>query len=200
MVLLFEKGSEVLMTTTDQIELTFQQSMERAYRTAGYLLRTHLGAHTSEDVVSVLIEKELRMGKSLSEIQEILSGPGMYSRLKNVKNDIFRWETAVKRGRGQPSVSFEDAEPFVGSVTDGPETELIQKEDIARMNDLLSRLFEKVELSDTQTKILQLDRQGWSSRRIARELGIDVDTVYARRSEAIRKLASAARHLYKNNK
>jgi DNA-directed RNA polymerase specialized sigma24 family protein len=200
MVLLFEKTSEALMKTVDPIEITFQQSVERAYHTAGYLLRTHLGAHTSEDVVSILIEKEIRMGKSLAEIQEILSGPGIYSRLKNVKNDIFRWETAVKRGRGQPSVSFEDAEPFVGSSTDGPETKLIQKEDLARMNDLLSRLFEKVELSETQTKILQLDLQGWSSQRIARDLGIDVDTVYARRSEALRKLASAARRLYKINR
>jgi len=68
------------------------------------------------------------------------------------------------------------------------------------MKDLLTRLIEKVELSETQIEILKLDRRGYSSKRIARELGIDVDAVYARRSEALRKLAAAARHVSRNEK
>lgn len=188
------------MTTADPFEMTFQQSLARAYQVAASLLRSHLGAHTSEDVVSLLIEKELKMGKSLSEIQEMLSGPGMYRRLANVKNDIFRWETAVKRGNGQPAVSYEDAEPFLGTTTDDPESALIRKEDFMHKQDVLTRLIEKVELSETQIEILNLDRRGYSSKRIAQELRIDVDAVYARRSEALRKLVSAAKQLPRNEK
>jgi DNA-binding CsgD family transcriptional regulator len=188
------------MTTTDPSEIDFLQSLERANRMAGPLLRAPLGAHTSEDIVSALIEKELKMGKSLTEIQDMLNGPRMRRRLVNVKNDIFRWETALKRGDGQASVSFEDAEPFLGTDTDDPESELIRKEDSAHMTDILNRLLEKVELSETQIEILKLDRKGYSSKQIARELGMEVDAVYARRSEALRKLAAAARQLSRTRK
>ena len=188
------------MSTADALEITFLQSMERANHAAARLLRSPLGAHTSEDVVSLLIEKELKAGKSLSEIQQMLDSPGMYRCLANVKNDIFRWETAAKRGRGQPPVSFEYAEPFLRTTTDDPESELIRKENVAHMKDLMTRLFEKVDLSETQLKILNLDRRGWSNKRIARELHMDVKAVYARRSEALRKLAAAARHLFGKEK
>jgi len=60
------------------------------------------------------------------------------------------------------------------------------------MKDLLTRLIEKAELSETQIEILKLDQRGYSSKRIALELGIAVDSVYARRSEAMRKLKLAA--------
>jgi DNA-binding CsgD family transcriptional regulator len=186
------------MTLADPIETTFQQTLTRAYQVADRLLRSQLGAHAGEDVVSTLIEKALNKGKGLSEIQEMLSGPGMYRRLENVKNDIYRWETAAKRGGTEPSVSYEDAEPFLGTTIDDPESELIRKEDFMHRKDLLIRLIEKAELSETQIEILKLDQSGYSSKRIARELGIAVDAVYARRSEALRKLASAAKQIRRN--
>jgi DNA-binding NarL/FixJ family response regulator len=92
-----------------------------------------------------------------------------------------------------------DAEPFKDSRVEDPETELIRKEDIAQMKDVLTQLLEKVQLSDTQLDILNLDQQGWSNKRIARELGIDVKSVYARRSEAHQKLAAAAQHLLRKD-
>jgi len=183
------------MTTANPSDMTFEKSLARAYHLAGGLLRSALGAHTSEDVVSTLIEKELKLGNSLEEIREMLSGPGVYRRLSNTKNDIYRWESAAKRGSGEPPVSFEDAEAFLPTTADDPETELIEKEDFAHMKDILARLFEKVELSKTQMEILKLDQRGYSSKRIARKLGIDVAAVYARRSEALRRLAAAASQL-----
>jgi DNA-binding CsgD family transcriptional regulator len=188
------------MTIADPFEVPFQETLQQAHNVARSLLRLQLGTHTSEDVVSMLIEKELRTGKSLSEIQEALSGPGMYRRLENVKNDIFRWETAKKRGSKQQVVSLEDVESFRGVTADNLETELIRKEDFAHMKDVLTHLLEKVQLSQTQLEILNLDQKGWSSKRIARELGIDVDSVYARRSEALRKLALAAKRLSQHDK
>ena len=186
------------MTLADPIETTFQQVLSRAYQVADSLLRSQLGAHASEDVVSALVEKALKKGKSLSEIQEMLSGPGMYRRLKNAKNDIYRWETAVKRGGEEPRMSYDNTEQFIGTTTDDPESELIQKEDLMHRKDLLIRLIEKAELSETQIEILRLDQSGYSSKRIARELGIAVDAVYARRSEALRKLTSAAKQIRRN--
>jgi DNA-binding CsgD family transcriptional regulator len=196
----FDIGSEAPMTTGNPMENSFQMSVARANQVASRLLRLPLGAHTSEDVVSALIEKELRAGKSLPEIEQSLTGPGRYRRLANVKNDIFRWETAAKRGRGEPSASFEDVEPIFETAGDDPETELIGKEACARMKDLLAQLLEKVKLSETQLQILELDQQGYSSKQIARQLGIDIDAVYARRSEALHKLAMAARHFSRNEK
>ena len=188
------------MTLADPLETPFEQTLERANQMAGRLLRLNLGAHTSEDVVSTFIEKELRRGKSLPEIQEVLSSPGAYRRLENVKNDIFRWETAVKRGSGKTTQSLEDAEPYVKPTAESPETELIRNEEVAHMKDVLTRLLEKVQLSETQREILNLDQKGWSSKRIARELGIDINSVYARRAEALSKLAAAAKHFTKKDK
>jgi DNA-directed RNA polymerase specialized sigma24 family protein len=188
------------MTLGNPIEKTFEQSVVHANRVASRLLRSSLGAHTSEDVVSTLIEKELRTGKNLSEIQESLAGPGMFRRLANVKNDIFRWETAAKRGNREPVTPLDEVEPFLVAAGENPEIELIRKEDFAHMKDLLTQLLEKVKLSETQMQILEFDQNGYSSKRIARELGIKIDAVYARRSEALRKLVVAARHLSKNKK
>lgn len=190
------------MTTAEPFELTFHESVERAIRVAARLLRAPLGAHTHEDLVSVLIEKEHRRGKSPAEIQEVLSGPGLYRLLANVKNDVYRWETAAKRGGREPSTSFDSTELFLGTNRDeGPEEELIQKEHEARMKDKLAWLIEQAELSETQKEILERDQKGYSNKRIARELGIDVGSVYARRSEALRKLAAVAtRHSNKIEK
>ncbi len=198
------------MTIADPFEITFQQSLEHAMQVASRLLRTPLGAHTSEDVVSAFIEKELRKGKSLSEIKETLNDSGIYRRLTNIKNDIFSWETAAKRGKGLPCESFEEEVPhfktimdepesdlFLGTITGNPEMELIRKEEFSMMKNILTRLLEMVELSETQKQILNLDQRGFSNKLIARELGIDVEAVYARRSEALRKLAAAARHISK---
>lgn len=186
------------MTTNEVFAVCFQDSIDRANRVASRVLRSHLGAHTHEDVVSALIEKEVRAGKSESEIQALLNKPGLYRRLSNIKNDIFRWETAKKRGSREPLVSFEEAEPFLGETMETPEFELIWKEECAHMNDLLNRLIKKAELSDTQLKIFQLDREGYTSEEIAAQLQVDVNTVYARRSEAVRKLAQVARHISKH--
>ena len=185
------------MTPAESFEVTFQQSVERANRLANRVLRSPLGANTHEDVVSMLMEKEVRAGKNEFEIQAMLNRPGLYKRLTNTKNDIFRWETAKKRGSREPRVSFEEAEPFLRETMDSPESEMIRKEVWAQMNDLLNRLIEKAELSDTQLKILQLDRAGFTSEEIAHVLQIDADAVYARRSEAVRKLAVAARRISK---
>lgn len=186
------------MTTAESFELSFRESVEYATRAASRVLLSDLGANTHEDVVSMLIEKEVRAGRSESEIQATLRGPGLYRRLANAKNDIFRWETAKKRGSREPRVSFEEAEPFLRETMDDPESEMIRKEAGAHMNDLLNRLIEKADLSDTQRRILQLDREGFTSEEIAQALQVDVDVVYARRSEAVRKLALAARHLSKH--
>jgi DNA-binding CsgD family transcriptional regulator len=183
------------MTTADPFEIKFLQSMERARRVAARLLRYPLGAHTCEDVVSIFIEKELKAGKSEEEILVLLNSRGLCRLLANVKNDIFRWETAIKRGRGQPSVSLEGVELFLSTPTDDPESAMIWKEGCAHMNDVLTRLIEKAGLSETQLEILNLDRQGYSSEEVARALGMDVEVVYARRSEAMRKLIAAARHM-----
>ena len=126
------------MTIVDPFEITFRQSVERANKVAGRLLRSPLGAHTSEDVVGDFIETQLRRAKSLPEIQEMLSGSGIYSYLTNVKNDIYRWETAAKRGSGESVVFLDDAEPFLGTTgnedevdpifgTSTPESVLIRK-------------------------------------------------------------------------
>jgi len=181
------------MTTADPFEIKFLKSMERARRVAARLLRSDLGAHTHEDVLSILIEKELKAGRCESEILEMLDSPGLYWRLANVKNDIFRWETAVKRGRGELPVPLEDAELFLATTTDDPESEMIRKEGCVYRNDVLNRLLEKARLSETQLEILKLDWGGYTSQEIAGELGIHVNVVYARRSEAMRKLVAAAR-------
>ena len=186
------------MTPADPMETAFQQSLERAYQVADGLLRSELGAHTSEDVVSTLIEKVLERGKGLSDVQAMLSGPGMYRRLENAKNDIYRWETAAKRGGAGPRVSYDAVEPLLGSRNGNPELELIRKEDFMHRKDLLIRLIEKAALSETQIEILNLDQSGYSSKRIARELGIAIDAVYARRSEAMRKLSLAAKQIHRN--
>lgn len=183
------------MTTPQSFETTFEKSLSRAYRLASQRLRSPLGGHTSEDVVSVLIEKALRQGKRESEIQELLSGPHLYRLLDNAKNDIYRSETAVKRGRGESVMPYEDAEPFLVTLWDDPELELVRKEDAAHMNDVLARLFEEAELSETQLEILRLDLRGWSNKQIAHHLGMPVNAVYSRRSEALRKLAAAAAQL-----
>ena len=188
------------MTTAEPFEITFMHSVERATRLAAKLLRSDLGASTHEDVVSLLIEKACKAGKSEAEILEALSGPGLYRRLANAKNDLFRQETARKRGGREPIVALENAEPFVMRSTDNLETELVRKEDFAHMKDVLTRLIQKVELSETQMEILELDRIGYSSKRIARELEMDIQAVYARRSEALRKLVAAANVLSKLEK
>ena len=187
------------MTTTDLSEVTFQQSYEHAKKIASHLLRSSLGVHTSEDVLCNFIEKELRRGQSLTEIMKTLNSPGIYRRLANTKNDIFDWETAIKRGSGQTPVSYEDAQPILGTITGNPELELIRKEEFSMKKNILAMLIGKVKLSDTQEAILKLDQKGYSNKRIARELGIKVEAVYARRSEALCKLAKAARHLSKSN-
>jgi DNA-binding NarL/FixJ family response regulator len=87
--------------------------------------------------------------------------------------------------------SLDLVERYCGSNRDNPELVLIHKEEV----NLLSQLINDAHLSETQTAILALDRKGYSSIEIARELEIDLDTVYARRSEAQRKLAKLARHL-----
>jgi DNA-directed RNA polymerase specialized sigma24 family protein len=183
------------MTTNDLSELTFQEIVDRANRVAGSVLRSHLGANTSEDVVSMLIEKGLRAGKNEREIQEMLQQPGLHRRLTNAKNDIFRWETAKKRGSREPRVSFDEAEPILRETMESPESEYIRKEGFARMNELLKRLIEKAALSETQSRILSLDLEGFTSEEIAHTLHIEVDAVYARRSEAMRKLVAAAKSI-----
>jgi DNA-directed RNA polymerase specialized sigma24 family protein len=189
------------MITAIPSALTFEQSLEHANRLASHLLRSPLGAHTSEDVVSRFIEKQLRAGKSEAEIKEMLDKPGLYRRLDHIKNDIFRWETAKKRGSREPRVSFEAAEPILSETMDDPESEMIRKEDFAHMNDILNRLIAKADLSETQQKILYLDREGFTSEEIARALGVEVEVVYSRRSEAVRKLAlAAARYMSKDKK
>jgi hypothetical protein len=72
--------------------------------------------------------------------------------------------------------------------------QLRAKKHSAWTKDLLTRLIEKAELSQTQLEILQLDWEGWSSGQIAREMRIDVEAVYARRSEGLLKLAKT-KHL-----
>jgi DNA-binding CsgD family transcriptional regulator len=198
------------MTTADALELSFEQSVEHANRVASRLLPWDLGAHTNEDMVSHLIEKELRAGKSEGEIQETLQGPGLRRRLINIRNDFFRREAAKKRGGGLPRVCFEEAEPLLSKLIkdaefehpqiENPESEFIRKERWAYMKDVLNRLIEKAALSETQKRILRLDMEGFTSEEIARELDMDIDAVYARRSEMNRKFAAAARQIAKLEK
>lgn len=183
------------MNAADLYEITFYESVERAKQVAARLLRAPLGAHTHEDLVGILIEKEYKQGKTPAEIQAVLCNPGLYRLLANVKNDIYRWETAVKRGGREPFTSFDSTELFLGTEPEeDPEEELIQKEQDARMKDKLTWLIEQAKLSETQLEILNRDMKGYSNKRIARELGINVGSVYARRSEALRKLAEVAAH------
>lgn len=211
------------MTTSVPSEVTFEQRVERANLVASRLLRSPFGAHTCEDVVSAFIEKQIRRGKSLQEIEAMLSSPKIHKYLTNSKNDIVRWEKAVKRGSDNPPVSFEEAEPILwgllakrgagrspesfdetdipyGITTGDPESEVIRRERDAEMKSILTHLLEKVRLSDVQLEILKLDQKGFTNEEIARELGIDVAIVYTRRSEAHRKLAAAAKRLMRNAK
>lgn len=198
------------MTTANVLEMPFEQSVEHANRVASRLLRWDLGAHTSEDMVSHLIEKELRAGKTEQEIQEMLNGAGLHRCLSNIKNDFFRREVAKKRGGREPRVCFEEAEPILPELMkhpefeypeiENPESEFIRKESWAHMKDLLNRLIKKAALSDTQKRIIRLDMEGFTSEEIAHELHIDVDAVYARRSEMNRKLAAAAKQIGKLEK
>ena len=208
------------MSTSVPSEVTFQESMERANLVASRLLRSPLGAHTSEDVVSAFIEKQLKSGKSLQDIEAMISSPKIYTYLANVKNDFVRWEQAVKRGSDSSVVSFEEAEPIIwdllakrglsrmpespddtepacGITTGDPELELIRKERDAEMKSFLQLLLDRVSLSGIQKAIVDLDQRGLTNEEIAHEVGTDVDTVYSRRSEAHRKLASAAKRLIK---
>jgi DNA-binding CsgD family transcriptional regulator len=211
------------MTTDVLSEITFEQIVGRAVHAAARVFRTPLGAHTSEDVVGDFILKQVRGGRSLEEIAAMLSGPKLYTYLTNVKNDIVRWERAVKRGSDTPPVSFEEAEPILfeilsrrglsrltespeeaepvfGITGSDPEMDLIRKERDAEMKSFLHHLFDKVPLSDIQKAILDFDQKGLTNEAIARELGTDVKTLYARRSEAHRKLATAAKRLIKPEK
>jgi len=186
--------------STTMFETPFEQSLQRANRMASQILRSPLGAHTYEDVVSGLIEKAVRAGKGQAEIQEMLSSSKLYRYLNHMKNDIYRWETAHKRGSDQPPLSYEEAEPWLGSTIDDPVEALERKEELAHMKDLLARMFELADLSETQIKILHLDQRGWSSPQIARKLELDLDAIYSRRSEALRKLAAASRRIAKTEK
>jgi len=210
------------MTMQALSEATFEHVLERAMRVAGQVFRSPLGAHTCEDVVGDFILKQIRKGRNLEEITEMLSGPKLHRYLTNVKNDIVRWEQAVKRGSNTPAVCFEEVEPIIHSLfarrglsplmesqeadhvyglnTGDPELDLIRKERDAEMDNFLHQLSGKVALSDIQKAILDLDRKGLTNEEIARELRTDVKTVYSRRSEAHRKLAAAARRMIKPGK
>lgn len=178
------------MVTNSFSSNSFTECIERANKIAGQILRVQLGGYTNEDIVGVFIERQLKSGKSQAEIETTIRGPQIYRYLENVKNDLYESETAIKRGGGLTS-SLDQVERYCGSNRDNPELVLIHKEEV----NLLSQLINDAHLSETQTAILALDRKGYSSIEIARELEIDLDTVYARRSEAQRKLAKLARHL-----
>ncbi|MBI5963744.1 MAG: hypothetical protein HY863_09745 [Chloroflexi bacterium] len=178
------------MVTNSLSSDSFSECIQRANRIASQILRVHLGGYTNEDIVGVFIEKQLKSGKGQAEIEKTIRGPQIYRCLENVKNDLYESETAAKRGKGLTS-SLDQVERYCGSNRDNPELALIQKEEAS----LLAQLINDAHLSETQTAILALDSKGYSSIEIARELGIDVDTVYARRSDAQRKLAKLARHL-----
>jgi len=211
------------MTMEVPVEITFETILEQALNTAGRVFRNPLGAHTHEDVVGDFILNQVRRGRSLEEISAMLSGPRLYKYLTNVKNDIVRWERAVKRGSDAPSVSFEEAEPILyellarrgssqsmespeetnpvfGTAIGDPELDLIRKEKDAQMKSFLHKLLDTVPLSDIQKAILDFDRKGLTSGEIARELRTDVKIVYSRRSEALRKLAAAAKRMIKPGK
>lgn len=209
------------MSTSVPSAATFEEGVKRANRVAGFVLRVPLGMHTSEDVVSAFIEKQIKAGRTLGEIEAMLSGPKIHKYLTNMKNDIVRLEQAFKRGSDAPRVSFDEAEPILweilegsgtvrppdvtdeiefGAETDNPEAVLVRKEKDTEMRNFLARLLEKVNLSALQARIIELDQKGFTNEEIAREVGVDVKTVYSRRSEAHRKLASAAKRMIQHGK
>ena len=64
---------------------------------------------------------------------------------------------------------------------------------IAKSQSLLAKLIKEANLSETQMQILEYDRQGYSNQEIAMRLNTDIETIYSRRSEVLRKLAKSAR-------
>ena len=64
---------------------------------------------------------------------------------------------------------------------------------IAKSQSLLAKLIKEANLSETQMQILEYDRQGYSNQEIATRLNTDIETIYSRRSEVLRKLAKSAR-------
>jgi len=167
---------------------TFSDCVQHANNVASRVLRVDLGGFTSEDVVGAFIEKLVKRGEGQTEIESIMNDPKLSSYLKNTKTDLWRKEVAAKRGNGVPNTSLDEIEHFCGSNSHNPESLLIQKESAIEARDLLMTLFEDSGLSETQIQILELDRQGYSNEEIAQLLKTDVDTIYSRRSEAMRKL------------
>jgi DNA-binding CsgD family transcriptional regulator len=167
---------------------TFSDCVQHANNVASRILRVDFGGFTSEDVVGAFIEKQVRRGEGQTRIEEMMKGPKLSRYLKNTKNDLWRNEVALKRGNGVPHTSLEEIEHYYGSNRDNPETLLIEKEDAIEKKDLLAAFIRDAGLSRTEIQILGFDAQGHSSETIAGLLKTDVDTVYSRRSEALRKL------------
>jgi DNA-binding NarL/FixJ family response regulator len=69
------------------------------------------------------------------------------------------------------------------------------EEAAVQARDLLTVLIKDSGLSEIEMQILELDKQGHSSESIAKLLKTDIDTIYSRRSEAIRKLQKQARRI-----
>lgn len=185
------------MEQTNNSNDSFFSSLERANNTARQILRVDFGGFTSEDVVGAFIEKQVKRGEGQREIENMMSGPKIRSYLKNMKTDLWRCEVALKRGNGASNVPLEEVEPFHGSDTHNPENLLIQKENETETRDFLTALMRAAGLSETQRQILALDQQGHTTEAIARMLKTDVDTIYSRRSEAMRKLKKQAKRIPK---
>jgi DNA-binding CsgD family transcriptional regulator len=176
---------------------SFSSSLQHANNIASQILRVDLAGFTSEDVVGAFIEKQVKRGEGPREIEDMMSGPKLRSYLKNMKNDLWRSEVALKRGSGAPNTSLEEVEPFYGSDSHNPENLLIQKETATEARDLLLVLMREAGLSETQRQILTLDQQGHSTETIAEMLKTDADTIYSRRSDAMRKLKKQAKRISK---
>ena len=172
---------------------TFADCVQHANNVANRILRVDFGGFTSEDVVGEFIEKQVRRGEKQANIEEMMQGSKLPRYLKNTKNDLWRKEVALKRGNGVPQTSLEEIEHYYPSNSDNPEHLLIEKEDAIEKKDLLAAFLRDAGLSKTETQILEFDAQGHSSETIAGLLKTEVDTVYSRRSEALRKLKKQAK-------
>lgn len=177
------------------------ENIQRANGMAAHILRYHTGEFTNEDVVAHFLSGKVRQGRSREEIAEILSGPKpkLNRYLTNSKNDIIRGEKAKKRGNGIPITSLDEIEsfwpPLGNDVVVNPEDHLQEKEAAMHTKSVLDKLLEGSQLSDTQHNIINLTRQGCPVEEIAKVLGISIDSVYARRTEAMKKLAQKARQM-----
>jgi DNA-binding CsgD family transcriptional regulator len=179
------------MIKNNEARDTFWEEIDRANKVAGRLLRTDLGGATNEDVVAAFFEKRIIGGANQQELEAIMHSPKFYGYLKNIKNDLYRAETAVKRGKGAPTVALDQIEFHYGSDSDSPEKKVVENEKVMEAFDLLTKLFGNGVLSQTQLRILRLDVEGYSTKEISELLGTDVNTIYARRAEAHKRIQKA---------